>query len=120
MKRIALFLLPLLLACNREPAANGAALTSSAEHGKQLIAQYGCTVCHVTPGISGPPGMLGPSLDGVASRPMLSNGTYKNTPENLSKFIQQPSSMNPASSMPPLGVSPDDAEDMAAYLTTLR
>jgi cytochrome c2 len=124
MKRIALLLLPFLLACRREPAALEPARpqtpAGNTERGKQLTTRYGCTVCHVTPGISGPHGMLGPSLAGVASRPLLSNGTYRNTPENLAKFIESPASMNPASSMPPLGVAPADAQDIAAYLTTLR
>jgi hypothetical protein len=56
----------------------------------------------------------------MASRPMLSNGAFKNTPESVAKFIQTPASMNPASSMPPLGIGPIDAQDIAAYLATLK
>jgi cytochrome c len=117
MKNAALlFLLVLVFACKPKEEMP----TGNAERGKQLITQYGCNVCHITPGISGPQGVIGPSLAGVASRPMLSNDKFTNTPENVAKFVQTPASMNPASSMPPLGVGPIDAQDIAAYLATLK
>ncbi|HKR62761.1 MAG TPA: cytochrome c [Thermoanaerobaculia bacterium] len=108
-------ILLLMLACHREQPAFG-----NAERGKQLVSQYGCNVCHVVPGIEGPRGMIGPSLEHVASRPRLSNDTFANTPENVARFVQTPVSLNPASSMPPLNIPPDDARDLTAYLMTLR
>ncbi len=124
MKRLAPALLAaalFTLACHREPAASAPPKPAgNADRGKQLITQYGCTVCHTTPGIAGPQGVLGPSLAGVGARPTLSNNTFANTPMNVAQFIQTPASMNPASSMPPLGVGPVDAQDIAAYLATLR
>jgi cytochrome c2 len=90
------------------------------ERGRALIAQYGCNVCHTIPGISGPQGSIGPTLQGVASRPTISQDTVKNTPENLEKFIQRPMSMNPHSNMPGLDVTAEDAHEIAAYLQTLR
>ena len=77
-------------------------------------------VCHLVPGVDGPRGSLGPSLQGVASRPMISQGTVKNTPPNLVLYLQNPASLNPQSTMPPLGVSADDAKDIAAFLMTLK
>ena len=85
-----------------------------------LAGQYGCNVCHIAPGVDGPQGALGPSLAGIASRPAISAGTVKNTPENLVQFVQNPSSLNPSSAMPPSGVTPEDAKDVAAYLMTLK
>lgn len=116
----------MLVACHREapvaaakaPAAQ--APVGDAEHGKQLITQYGCYVCHITPGVAGPKGIIGPSLAGMASRPMLSNNTFPNTPENVARFIRSPASMNPNSAMPPLAVNPVDAQDLTAYLMTLK
>jgi cytochrome c len=125
MKRAALLIL-LLAACNRgeEPAAATAPAAPPAignpERGKLLAAQHGCNVCHVIPGVEGPQGSLGPSLQGVASRPMISYDTVPNTPANLVQYIQQPATLNPASSMPPLGVAPGDAQDIAAFLMTLE
>ena len=117
MNRRLLLLLPLVIACHREPVAPP---RGSAQHGKELIAQYGCNVCHIAPGIEGPNGMLGPSFEGVAARPTVSHGTIQNTPENLERFIQGPTAMNPASAMPNLNVNPHDAQDIVAYLETLR
>jgi cytochrome c2 len=121
-----LLLLILSLACNREqPAAPttqaaAPAAGSQIDEGRQLIAQYGCNVCHVIPGIAGPQGSLGPSLAGVASRPTLSEGTVQNTPANLAQFIRNPGSLNPQSSMPPIGITDAEAQTIAAYLRAAK
>jgi cytochrome c len=127
MKRLALPLILLMLAaaCNRDEASKSLATPQAkpignAERGKALAGQYGCNVCHAVPGVDGPQGSLGPALAGVASRPTISFGTVQNTPENLAKFIQEPASMNPQSSMPPIGLTEVDAKDIAAYLLTLK
>ena len=125
MKRAAVLLLTFALACNdaEQPATSQAAAASpagNAERGKLLAAQYGCNVCHIVPGVEGPRGSLGPSLEGIASRPAISNGAVKNTPENLAQYIQNPASLNPQSTMPPLGLPAGDANDIAAYLMTLK
>ncbi len=90
-----------------------------ANHGKQLIGTYGCTTCHIIPGIDGPKGMIGPSLDHVAVRQFIAQ-TIPNTPKNMSQYIQNPQANNPQNVMPILGVKPDEARDMAAYLYTLK
>lgn len=127
MKRlgIALSLLLATAACNRDEAAKSVtppppAPIGNAVRGKELVAQYGCNVCHVIPGIDGPQGAVGPALAGVASRPSISYGKVQNTPENLAKYIQDPPAMNPQSSMPPIGLTETDAKDVAAYLVTLK
>lgn len=128
MKRIA-FLALLALACNRQEtprsvqnaAPRSMESTGNAARGKELINQYGCNVCHVVPGVEGPAGILGPSLAGMASHPTISNGVVQNTPENLLKFIQNPPTLNPQSAMPPpMGMTPDDAKDLVAFLQTLK
>jgi cytochrome c2 len=117
-----LLLIILVVACakseaRKPPPANAA---GNAERGRALIAQYGCTACHITPGVEGPQGMLGPDLTALALRPTISNGAVQNTPANLTRFIENPPSMNPATAMPSVGVTPADAQDMTAYLLTLR
>ena len=82
--------------------------------------QVAFCLSHIIPGIDGPQGSLGPTLAGIATRPMLSNGTVQNTPANLARFVQTPQALNPQSSMPPIGLSDADAEAIAAYLQTLR
>jgi cytochrome c2 len=116
-----LFLLTLALACNRaETPAPPQAPVGNADRGRQLIAQYACNVCHVVPGTQGPQGRLGPSLAGVALRPVISNGVVRNTPANLRQFIQRPQSLNPQSSMPPIAIPDPDVQDITAFLLTLR
>lgn len=110
-------------ACSRpespQPAAPPPAIGDAAR-GKLLAGQYGCNVCHVTPGVEGPQGSLGPSLAGVASRPTISDGVVQNTPENLAKYIENPRSLNPDSTMPALGMAATDARDIAAFLLTMK
>lgn len=118
--RRAFVLLALLTACSKtnEPAAPKP--IGNAENGKALIARYGCTMCHGIPGVEGPRGNLGPALDHIGSQPAISNGTVKVTPETLVKFVQNPQSVNPQSSMPPLGLTEPEARDVTAYLLTLK
>lgn len=122
MKR-ALLLLTFAVACGQEhkqaPRPQERAADPRLEQGKTAIVQYGCNVCHVIPGIPGG-GSLGPTLAGVGSRPAISEGAVQNTPANLAQFIQEPASMNPQSSMPPIGITDAESEAIAAYLMTLK
>ncbi|HEX8619385.1 MAG TPA: c-type cytochrome [Thermoanaerobaculia bacterium] len=128
MKRAPFLLLVVSLACNgrdeaaapRPRAAATPAANPEAAQGQQLIRQYGCNVCHVVPGIDGAQGSLGPSLAGIASRPTLSEAAVPNTPANLAQFVQNPASLNPQTSMPPVGISDDESRAIAAYLMTLK
>ncbi|HYC58023.1 MAG TPA: c-type cytochrome [Thermoanaerobaculia bacterium] len=122
MKRVLVLLL--LAACAREtPAPPSAppqpAAAGNAERGRQLAAQYACTACHVIPGTNGR-GTLGPSLAGVASRARISEDTVANTTANLQVFINTPQALNPESAMPPIGLPDADAQDITAFLMTLR
>jgi mono/diheme cytochrome c family protein len=85
-----------------------------------LVEQYGCNVCHQIPAVDGPRGSLGPPLAGLASRPSISHGRVPNTPANLVRYIQEPASLDPQSSMPAVGLAPADAGDIGAFLMTLR
>lgn len=113
MKRVAVLLLLAAAACQKQE-------TVDVERGRLLIGQYGCNVCHAIPGVTGPQGSIGPSLEGLASRPTISNGKVQNTPENLAKFVHSPASLNPSSNMPGLAMPPQDAEEIAKYLGTLK
>jgi cytochrome c len=130
MKRLLFASLSLLVAvaCNRQETAQSAqkgtpAATQAAgnvSRGRELANQYGCNVCHMMPGVEGPQGSLGPSLAGLASRPTFSTAAVPNTAANLAQFIQNPASLNPQSSMPPIAIAADDVQDLVAYLQTLK
>jgi cytochrome c2 len=117
VKRIWLVTIVLLTAaCKREeptPVAGDPA------HGKQLVAQYGCTSCHIIPGIDGPRGEVGPSLEHVAVRQVLA-GMLPNNPQNMIQYLQNPQLVGAQNVMPNLGVKPDEARDIAAFLYTLK
>ncbi|HXA17405.1 MAG TPA: c-type cytochrome [Thermoanaerobaculia bacterium] len=116
MKRyLPLIALTLVIACNKQEKP---VVAGDANHGKQLIDQYGCTACHVIPGITGK-GMVGPSLDHIATRQIIAV-SIPNSPQNMQVYIQNPQMANPQNVMPNLGVKPDEARDITAYLYTLK
>jgi cytochrome c2 len=91
----------------------------NARQGKKVIQAYGCGACHVIPGIHAANGMLGPPLDFFSRRTMIA-GELPNTPDNLVRWIENPPSVEAGTAMPKLGLSDDQARDVAAYLYTLR
>ena len=120
MRRAALLLL-LLAACSGKRENQSAVATGggNAVHGRMLVQQYGCTSCHIIPGVPGPQGEIGPSLKQVGHRPLIA-GKFRNTPQNMMRWLQNPQAMDPKSLMPSLGVTPTDSRDMTAFMYTLR
>lgn len=106
--------LPLLGVSCREPPHGG---TSDGAAAHRLMARHGCTGCHVIPGVPGAAASVGPPLTAIGRRVYV--GGRLNTPRNLADFIQNPSAVRP-STMPVVGIAPEDAERVAAYLTQLR
>jgi cytochrome c2 len=91
----------------------------NAQAGARALQQYLCVTCHLIPGITGAARHVGPPLNGIATRTYIA-GILPNTPGNLIHWIRHPTSVDPLSAMPDLGVSEQDARDMAAYLYTLK
>jgi len=79
------------------------------------IAVYGCGSCHTISGISGANAQIGPKLADFAERRYIA-GRLANTPANLVAWIRDPQRIDPGNVMPTLGVTPQDARDIAAYL----
>ena len=88
------------------------------ERGKVLLQDYGCGTCHVIPGLKWAQGKTGPQLTRWAERHYIA-GTLLNNPRNLVPWIVNPQAIEPGTAMPALGVTPEQALDMAAYLYTL-
>lgn len=91
----------------------------NAEQGRLVIRQYGCGSCHVIPGIPGANGTVGAPLTEFARRKYIA-GALVNTPINLVDWIVTPQAIEPGTAMPNLGVSEEEARDIAAYLATLK
>jgi len=87
------------------------------DRGEAAIGKYGCGACHQIPGIPGARGRVGPSLKGVSGRIMLA-GHISNNPPNMIYWIQHPQLVEPGTDMPELGMSDQEARDIAAYLYT--
>jgi cytochrome c2 len=88
------------------------------ERGAQLMINYGWVSCHTIPGIPEANTHVGPPLTDWALRRYIT-GSLPNEPDNLVDFIVNPQAIEPGTAMPTLGVSPEEARDMAAYLYTL-
>jgi len=91
----------------------------NSQRGAALIGEYRCGSCHIIPGIANARGNVGPPLIYFAERTFV-GGEVPNTPQNLIQWIRSPRSIEPGTAMPDLGVSEQEARDMAAYLYTLR
>ncbi len=89
------------------------------EHGRAAIESYRCGACHTIPGVTGAEGRVAPPLDFFSRRTFV-GGEVPNTPDNLVRWIRDPKSIEAGTAMPTLGVSEQDARDIAAYLYTLK
>ena len=87
--------------------------------GRRLMAHYQCTACHAIPEVPGAIGNAGPPLDQFGRRSYIAGG-IPNTAPNLVRWLDNPPAMKPGTAMPDLGVSPEEARHMAAYLYTLK
>jgi len=96
------------------PAAVG-----DAERGRQLLSQYQCGACHTIPGVASSRGQVASLLMGFGKRSYIA-GRLPNRRDLLVQWIVQPQSLVPSTTMPSMGVSPEDARHMAAYLMELK
>ena len=89
------------------------------ERGRQLLARYHCGTCHTIPGVPAAQGRFAASLQGYGLRSYIV-GRVANQPTTLARWIVEPAALVPGTLMPSMGVGPDDARHMAAYLGQLR
>jgi cytochrome c oxidase subunit 2 len=84
--------------------------------GEKLFLAKGCVGCHSLQAANAPKGMIGPNLANVGARSYIGAGSFKNTDENLARWIQNPQVMKTGVLMPNLGVKPDEAKLLVAFL----
>ncbi len=87
-----------------------------AAHGQKLLAERGCYGCHlVDPNaqrdLTGTYRQFGPNLAGIGS---------KASRDWIYHWISNPKEWNPETKMPNLRLAPEDALDIAEYLSTLK
>jgi len=87
--------------------------------GAAAISHYGCGSCHSIEGIPGAHGLVGPPLSGLGKRVYIA-GMLANTPDNLERWLRHPTKINQKTLMPDVGVTAQDATDVAAYLYSLK
>ncbi|WDR02210.1 c-type cytochrome [Devosia algicola] len=119
---MALFMIGVGAGCSKPQGAGLAgdpASIGDPAMGKALIEKLGCGSCHVIPGILNAYGMVGPPLEHMARRQYIA-GMLRNTPENMVNWLRYPQKVVPGNAMPDLGISDDDAHQIAAYLATLQ
>jgi cytochrome c oxidase subunit II len=105
--------------------------SGDAAAGYQLFTGRGtCIGCHTMQGVQGATARVGPNLTHLMGRDMFAGDTFDITPENLNRWIHNPSAMKPmrpeqGTGMPNLtatGPHLTDAEinQLVAFLTTLK
>ena len=90
-----------------------------AERGRALLSQYQCGTCHTIPGVAGARGEFAQPLKSWRQRSYIA-GRLPNRADVLAQWIASPQALVPNTTMPSMGVSPDDARSMAAYLLSLE
>jgi cytochrome c1 len=106
-------------ATGQSPPAYSISAGGNANVGKALIVSKGCGGCHVIPGVYTARGLVGPPLYFFSRRTMIA-GELPNTADNLVRWIKDPKQVEPGTAMPDLGLSDQQARDVAAYLYTLK
>jgi cytochrome c len=104
-----------LVACDRGSSQLAQLSGGDRHRGADAIRSYGCGACHTIPGVRGANGLVGPPLTGLAERAYIA-GVLTNTPDNLVRWIRDPPSVDAKTAMPNVGVTQQDAVDIAGYL----
>ena len=93
--------------------------SSDAKRGRELAQQYQCGTCHIIPGVNAANGTVAVTLESFGLRSYIA-GRVPNTEANLARWIANPAAVVPGTLMPSMGVTPNDAGAIAAYLLQLR
>jgi cytochrome c len=106
-----------LAACGSGGSDTSADLVTDADPDRAPAAMltHGCGSCHSIPGIQSVENGVGPDLHELGDRRYLA-GQVPNRPEELVRWIQHPQEVEPGTAMPDMGVTEQEARDIAAYL----
>jgi len=92
--------------------------SSSVARGKQLLTERGCASCHEVSGagLASPPKNDG-SVRTLALAPDLRFARERSAPGTIARWLMDPQRLKHDAAMPNLGLSADDARDLAAFLS---
>lgn len=88
-------------------------------NGVALFTSRGCVACHTVTRVPNATGAIGPNLTNMVLRPTIAGDQIQTTPDNLARWIVNPPAMKRDTKMPVLGVSDQEARDLAAFLYSL-
>jgi cytochrome c len=97
----------------------GAQSADRVAQGRDLLVQYRCGTCHTIPGVPGARGQVAQPLTAWRQRSYIA-GRMPNRPGVLARWIVAPQALVPGTLMPRMGVSPEEAQAMVAYLFSLE
>jgi cytochrome c1 len=84
--------------------------------GQRLFVEAGCGGCHTLHGLPGAIGISGPNLTNVGLRPTLAGEAVANTPQSMVAWLLDPPAVKPGATMPRVGLTERQAQDVAAFL----
>jgi cytochrome c oxidase subunit II len=99
----------------KEDAVNNPSVAA----GRRVFESTACINCHAVRGTVAD-GRFGPDLTHLMSRQTLGSGIISNTPEELQRWILDPSAIKPGVQMPAMNLSTQQLDELVAYLGTLR
>ncbi|HVY26984.1 MAG TPA: c-type cytochrome [Polyangiaceae bacterium] len=100
------------------PSLNVRSEPAQVAHGKQLLGERGCVGCHQVSGagFASPPQNQPPQRT-LGLAPDLRFARERSEPDAIARWLLDPSKVKHDAAMPNLGLAPDDARDLAAFLS---
>ncbi len=105
--------------CDGPPDRTPTVGDADRDNGRRLVMEKGCTACHAFPDVRWPRGGLGPSLENFGYQGLIA-GQLPNQPGVLMRFIRDAPALLPATAMPAIPMSDQEARDVTAYLLKLK
>lgn len=93
--------------------------TADALAGQQVFTAKACVMCHKIQGTEAG-GTVAPDLTHLASRAHIAAGTLPNTRGDLQAWVADPQGVKPGTTMPKVGLSSDELNNLVSYLETLK
>jgi cytochrome c oxidase subunit 2 len=89
------------------------------QSGQNIFLASTCVSCHTVRGTAAN-GTVGPDLTHIGSRATIGSGVVTNTPDHLRTWIANAGNIKPAVLMPPFDFTPEQLDDLVAYLESLK